>query len=124
MIIASTDLNDGMGIQSCDGLLQETYSTSIGPFSRSLEHPAGTSYREWLEESNMAVVTSFFACGPTYHGHKSASYIDHLAISSPWLVRVQRCAIAYSLTRRVRAIPSVAILVLPSSCARQFGWGV
>ncbi|CAK0797240.1 unnamed protein product, partial [Prorocentrum cordatum] len=110
LIIASTDLNDGMDIQSCDGLLQETDSTSIGPFGRSLEHLAGTSYREWLEDSDMAVITSFYACGPTYHGHKSARYIDHLAISSPWLVRVQKCAIACSLTRRVRAIPSVAVL--------------
>ena len=58
----------------------------------------------------MAAVTSWYPCDQKFHSHKSSSYIDHLAISAPWLERVQRCAIAYNLTRRVRAVPSVAML--------------
>ena len=65
---------------------------------------------DWLETSSLAAVTSWYPCGPTYYGHRSCSYINHLVISAPWMGRVTRCAVAYNLTRRVRAIPSVAVL--------------
>ena len=44
--IASTDLNDGLGIRYTDGLVQVVDSQSLGPHGRSQEHQSGTLYHD------------------------------------------------------------------------------
>ncbi|CAK0903824.1 unnamed protein product [Prorocentrum cordatum] len=90
------DLNDGFGLrQRGPQIFEQVDPAALGPYGRQLQHYAADRKPEPLGRFTLGVVTSDFDVGPTFHGVRSATFIDHIAVFAwqdhvPFLLQVIR----------------------------------
>ena len=107
-LIMGGDVNDGMGMERVGDYLQPVDSCSLGDFGRSEEHYAATHLRQVLEASGVVVLSTYWACGPTYYGHlpNRSSIIDYICVWSWMLPNINKCCLLNRLSRKLQIIPS------------------
>ena len=109
--IIGTDLNDKVGLSSIDGALTPHSSLSLGKFALGIENECGKLFRECCERNQIALMNSFFDCGPTfYSAQRTTSNIDWIGVPVGAKNLVRRVFIPAGAAKRLQ-LPNTKCLI-------------
>ena len=104
-----------------EGTLMAGLHNCIGCCSAVKEDAAGTIFRSFLNETNLAAANTFWPAGDTYYGHNSSSRVDYILID-PGLVqhvRTKGCDTLYLPAKIFYKLPGT---IRQSLIQAEFQW--